>query len=49
MNNGLETVIFDLIEMLGILFHRLMGYYKIKQDNMDLNQLIHYVDNLINL
>ena len=30
-NNHLETVIFDLKEMLGILDLRLMGYYKMKQ------------------
>ena len=29
--SGLETVIFNLKEMLGILDLRLMGYYKIKQ------------------
>ena len=31
MNSGLETVIFNPKEMLGILDLRLMGYYKIKQ------------------
>ena len=31
MISGLETVIFDLREVLGILDLRLMGYYKIKQ------------------
>ena len=30
-NSGLEKVIFDPKEMLGILDPRLMGYYKIKQ------------------
>ena len=30
-NNGLEAVIFDPKEMLGILCLRSMGYYKIKQ------------------
>ena len=30
MNSGLETVIFNPKEMLGILDLRLMGYYKIK-------------------
>ena len=30
-NSGLETVIFDPKEMLGILDLRSMGYYKIKQ------------------
>ena len=31
MNSGLETVIFDPSEMLGILDLRSKGYYKIKQ------------------
>ena len=30
-NSGLETVIFNPKEMIGILYLRLMGYYKIKQ------------------
>ena len=30
MNSHLETVIFHLKEMLGIIDLRLMGYYKIK-------------------
>ena len=30
MNTGLETVIFDPKEMIGILDLRSMGYYKIK-------------------
>ena len=29
-NSGLDTVIFDLKEMLGILDLRSLGYYKIK-------------------
>ena len=31
MNSGLEMVVFDLKEMLGILDLRFVGYYKIKQ------------------
>ena len=30
-NSGLETVLFNLTKILGILDIRLMGYYKIKQ------------------
>ena len=37
MNSGLETVIFDLKEMSGILDLRLMGYYKIKQGILQQN------------
>ena len=31
-NNGLDTIIFDPKEMIGILDLRSLGYYKIKQD-----------------
>ena len=37
MNSGLETVIFDPKEMLGILDVRSMGYYKIKQGILQQN------------
>ena len=30
-NNGVDTIIFDLKEMLGILDLRPLGYYKTKQ------------------
>ena len=36
-NSGLETVIFDPKEMLGILGLRSMGYYKIKQGILQQN------------
>ena len=36
-NSGLETVKFDLKEMLGILDLRSMGYYKIKQGVLQQN------------
>ena len=36
-NSSLETVIFDPKEMLGILDLRLIGYYKIKQGNLQQN------------
>ena len=42
MNSGLETVIFDLKEMLGILDLRLIGYYKIKQDILHQNLSKYY-------
>ena len=56
-NSSLETVIFDLKEMLGILDLGLIGYYKIEQgicnkisvNTIDLSQQIFYVNNLINL
>ena len=51
-NSGLETVMFDPKEMLGILDLTLMGYYKIKQGILQqnfskyysLNQLIPYAN-----
>ena len=36
-NSSLETVIFDLKEMLGILDLRSIGYYKIKQGILQQN------------
>ena len=41
-NNGLETVIFDPKEILGILDIRLMGYYKIKQGILQHNLSKYY-------
>ena len=41
-NSGLETVIFDVKEMLRILYLRLMGYYKIKQGILQYNQSKYY-------
>ena len=41
-NSGLETVIFDLKEMLGNLDLRLMGYYKIKQGILQQNLSKYY-------
>ena len=57
MNSGLETVIFNLKDMLGILDVRSMDYYKIKKEYYSktlvnitsLNQLIFHVGNLIDL
>ena len=37
INSGLETVIFDLNEMLGILDLRLISYYRIKQGTLQQN------------
>ena len=42
MNSGLEKVIFDPKEMLGILDLRLLGYYKIKQDILQQNLSKYY-------
>ena len=42
MNTSLETVIFDLKEMIGILDLRSMGYYKIKQGIMQQNLSKYY-------
>ena len=36
-NNGLDTIIFNLQEMLGILDLRSLGYYKIKQGTLQQN------------
>ena len=36
-NSSLETVIFDLKEMLHILYFRSIGYYKIKQGILQQN------------
>ena len=36
-NRGLETVIFDPVEMLGMLDLRSIGYYKIKQGILQQN------------
>ena len=41
-NSGLETVIFDPKEMLGILDLRSMGYYKIKQGTLQENLSKYY-------
>ena len=41
-NSGLETVIFDPKEIIGILDHRLMGYYKIKQGILQKNLSKYY-------
>ena len=41
-NSGLETVMFDPKEMLGILDLRSMGYYKIKQGILQQNQSKYY-------
>ena len=41
-NSGLETVIFDPKEILGILDLRLMGYYKIKQGILQQNLSKYY-------
>ena len=41
-NKGLETVIFDPAEMLGILDLRLIGYYKIKQGIIQQNLSKYY-------
>ena len=40
--SGLETVMFDLKEMLGILDLRSMGYYKIKQGILQQNLSKYY-------
>ena len=49
-NSTLETVIFDLKEMLGILDLRLIGYYKIKQgillQNLSTNYRFESTDDL---
>ena len=37
VNNGPDTIIFKLEEMLGILDLRSLGYYKIKQGIMQQN------------
>ena len=42
MKSGLETVIFNLKEMLGILDLRLMGYYKVKQGILQQNLSKYY-------
>ena len=42
MNRGLEMVIFDLKDMLGILDLRSMGYYKIKQEILQQNLSKYY-------
>ena len=42
MNSGLETVIFDLKEMLGILDLRSMGYFKIKKGILQQNLSKYY-------
>ena len=55
--SSLETIIFDLREMLGILHLRTVGYYKIKQGILQqnvskyyrFNQQLFYANNLINL
>ena len=57
MNSGLETIVFDPKDMIGILDLRSMGYYKVKQGILqqnlskiiDLNQLISYMSSLIDL
>ena len=41
-DSGLEIMIFDLKEMLGILDLRLMGYYKIKQGILQKNLSKYY-------
>ena len=41
-NSSLETVIFDLKEMLGILHLRLIGYYKMKQGILQQNLSKYY-------
>ena len=41
-NGGLQTVIFDLKEMTGILDLRSMGYYKIKQSTLQQNLSKYY-------
>ena len=42
MNRGLEMVIFDLKDMLGILDLRSMGYYKMKQGILQQNLSKYY-------
>ena len=42
MNSGLETVIFDLKEVIGILDLRSVGYYKIKQGILQQNLSKYY-------
>ena len=42
MNSGLETVLFDPKDMLGILDIRSMGYYKIKQGILQQNLSKYY-------
>ena len=42
MNSGLETVIFNPKEMIGILDLRSMGYYKIKQGILQQNLSKYY-------
>ena len=41
-NNTDETVMFDLTEMIGIFDMRSLGYYKIKQDVLQLDLSKHY-------
>ena len=41
-NTGLETIIFDLEEVLGILHLRSLGYYKIKQGILQQNLSKYY-------
>ena len=51
MKSGLETIIFNLKEILGILDLRSMGYYKIKQGILQQNLSKYYsfesADNLL--
>ena len=41
-NNSVDTVIFDLEEMLGLLDLRSLGYYKIKQGILQQNLSEYY-------
>ena len=41
-NNGLDTIIFKLEEMLGILDLKSLGYYKIKQGTLQQNVSKYY-------
>ena len=42
MNSGLDTIIFDPQEMLGILDLKSLGYYKIKQGTLQQNLSNYY-------
>ena len=41
-NNGLDTIIFDPKEILGVIDLRSLGYYKIKQDTLQQNLSKYY-------
>ena len=46
-NRGLETVIFDPVEMLGILDLRSIGYYKAKCGILQQNFSKYYISELV--